>query len=1327
MELLDRVKALKDKLDRDKYRPGFQMVKPTTRANIRAGVSNVRAGVNRVKNSPKESYIHPLLRAPIKEIGQAATDLGKIFGTPLAYKTKTLPYARGLAETQSKEYEKLVTDATTAQKQGRLKLAKELLDQAQVVRNRARQTESFMTNPAANTLINFENKLGLTDRMVPPSIRGEMAGQTAVAGFRTALRARGLSNPELLAKSLPLMGYLGGGLGAISGGVSGYMQSPKGVLNKTIGTISGTFEGGAEGVGSAFASAPKVMGLNTITQPIFDRILDKSEFITKSEKLSNFLTKSGRFVVGGATNLGEDQIYTLATEGRLPNVLENGMSILMGGVAGTYYQKPDGTDIEFSDGSKLEWNAKAKRWQEVATKKFAKGKSMAKEALIKTKEGLKTIDEWRNQKVKIKGMDGKVREVNIRELGFIRLGPEVEEPKVRGVEPTLKGKLYHGTNDINASKIQQEGFKPFSKDSGVSLTDDPKIAQKFAEATAKAEGGVPKVIEVDASQTKPRTYFDKPESLGATDREYTILGKDIGKLRVKSEPTIPGKITQDQLMLPAKATPEDAVFGKGFVMSEPGKAPTKQQVKAKIKQANKETMMEMPKDLDPSSWKDRGTFSLSRNTMARNIKKVFGKDAKKIKAFLIDPLRKNNKNMVEWTNNAKRETKKLAKEYGIKPRSVEDSLVQDYGEGNIGIEQLKKASPDKWKQIVEFADYFRKQYDDALDLINSQRTKYGYKPIPKRKDYFRHFQEIGLYTEVVGMLKNTGDIPTHLASVSDLFKTGKPFTTTELQRLGGSYTKSAIDGFDNYINSVGRQMFHIDTVQRGRMLEKFINETSKNDKTFNLQRYNRNLHEWTNLVAGKTSKIDQAIINYAAGRGWMKLADFVRRRSSANMVGGNIASAITNIIPLTQSIATTDKGAALKAMSEAIGTPFMKDVSDFDGVKSSVLTTRYAEGRIAPKFGEKISKTAGALFDAIDKFTARSVVGGKYYENLSKGMEPEKAMNLADDYATRLLAQRNIGELPNILNNRTFGMIAQFQTEVNNQWSFLSQDIPELGGIKAASAFAQIAILSTVYNNLYEKMFGRRPAIDPIYYGLMLAGKTEETEGTEFKERIGPTLMEASEGVPFYGTRLPVSSALPDVMALAKGESDLKKEMIKPATYLLPPTGGGQIKKGIEGYNVASTGVSTTPTGRIRYTLDDPTTFDKARLVIGGQWAAPEAQEYLRNMGKSEASITHAKLKNMDPAEANKIIKEIKKNDKSLYSNILKAKKDDDMKITNKEKTIRNLPIKDGSRALSIAKELNKQKTIDEKRELIKRYKELKIITTDVNKQLLRMKKDGKL
>jgi len=735
-----------------------------------------------------------------------------------------------------------------------------------------------------------------------------------------------------------------------------------------------------------------------------------------------------------------------------------------------------------------------------------------------------------------------------------------------------------------------------------------------------------------------------------------------------------------------------------------------------------------PPELNFTKWKDKpqGILGGGRETMIRNIEDVAGKDAGKVKEFLITPLRKNDTKLAEWETSLRKEVEKKVRGWHIREGSNDDALVQAFGEKRISLPELKKQT-ENWRNVVKASDYFRQLYDNIIDAINKQRVAFGYEPIPKLTNYFRHFQDIGFASNMFGILGRKQDLPTEIAGITHIFSPGKPFTTAQLHRKGGPYTESAIGGINNYISSVGRQMFHIDSVQRGRALEKYIRQAGEQEAA-NLPSFVSNLHNWTNLVSGKKARFDRAFED-VGGRNIYKAANALRSRTGANMVGGNISSALTNFIPLTQAAATTEKRSFIKGLMESLSSPVAKNFNEIDGVKSSFLTRRFRKESIDPRGLRNVKEKAGWLFKAVDKFTAKTITAGKYFENLAKGMNPAKAMKQADDYAIRVLGERSIGELPNLINTKALGFITQFQMEVNNQASFLAKDIPKIakGNVaKAASMLAQIAIYSHLFNSIYEKVTGRRPAIDPIQYGKMMAGLTPETEGEDLAGRLTATGGEMLENVPFIGSRLPVTAALPDIPGAIAGETTWKKELAKPLFYVAPPFGGSQIRKTLSGLKTVKEGVSTTPTGRIRFKVKRnlPTAL---KAAIFGQWSLPEARAYVKTLGKSKSEIEYKRLSKLSPAEARAEALKIKKSNPSLFTQIKKRAKDEQLGTTKREKQVRTLPINDGSRVRMVVRELKKKKTDAEKRALILDWKAKGIITDSVMKQLREMAARGLL
>jgi len=112
-------------------------------------------------------------------------------------------------------------------------------------------------------------------------------------------------------------------------------------------------------------------------------------------------------------------------------------------------------------------------------------------------------------------------------------------------------------------------------------------------------------------------------------------------------------------------------------------------------------------------------------------------------------------------------------------------------------------------------------------------------------------------------------------------------------------------------------------------------------------------------------------------------------------------------------------------------------------------------------------------------------------------------------------------------------------------------------------------------------------------------------------------------------------------------------------------------------------------------------------------------------LGGQTAKQTYNSLKKLSPEEANRISKIIKQQNPTLYSNLVKIKKQANLGVSRREEKYINLNILE--RATKVADELNKLSTREEKNVLVKRYTQLGIITDDVKKQLLQMKRDGRL
>lgn len=726
-------------------------------------------------------------------------------------------------------------------------------------------------------------------------------------------------------------------------------------------------------------------------------------------------------------------------------------------------------------------------------------------------------------------------------------------------------------------------------------------------------------------QTSPLKISRTPELPASPSAPKGIkVGRTVPETQTTLPITLPPKDTPTPIKV--KGAMSDADYLKRY-----GKERAGQSIKVKPFKAE---------DYAFENWQDRNPLGLGRETLDRNIDRVAGADAPKLKQFLVDASRKNETDRAVFLNTLRQQTRSdIVDNLGIKPKSQESALVQRYGEGLIDDAELQKLAGNAAPNIKQAAQYFRNQYDTLLDQWNAVRSRYGYDPVPKRQDYFRHFQEIESGGNLLGIIKNAKDLPTNISGITDIFRPNKPFSTAEMRRLGSDTAQDAVSGFDNYLDAVSRQIYHLDTVQRGRSVENAIRKAAESNPEIELPNFVANLGDWTNMVSGKKSRVDRAA-EQVVGRKVYTIAQIARARTGANMVGANLSSAFTNYIPFTQSLATTSKPAAVKGMMSSLFSPFQKAPDVIDGVRSGFLTRRFVKDSIKETGVRRAAEVASKPFEFVDQFTSRSIVAGKYYENLAKGLNPQQAMKAADDYASKVITDRSVGQLPNLMETRTAGFLTQFQAEVNNQVSFLMRDIPEFANgnpAKIASALSQFIIFSYLFNTGYEKVMGRRPQIDPIQAGIDIYSASEQDNGKTPGENAIKATPQAlkeniAQGLPFSslftGGRLPVNAMMPDLNAIGKGISNigtdqpvlpqLYKGISGPLYYGVPPFGGGQIRKTAEGLYATSKGESVSPSGKQRFTIDQ-NPLNVAKAGIFGQYATNEGTQYIKGLNDNLA------------------------------------------------------------------------------------------------------------
>ena len=681
-------------------------------------------------------------------------------------------------------------------------------------------------------------------------------------------------------------------------------------------------------------------------------------------------------------------------------------------------------------------------------------------------------------------------------------------------------------------------------------------------------------------------------------------------------------------------------------------------------------------DLDEllSKAKRLSTFATVDNTPQRVIEKTFGYEAGQIiNDLTVNKVALNESEGIRWLNSRVEAIKNLSKKYGIKPGSKESRAAQIYGEGfwvneageyiTYGDMELAADFPDVKKQerIKKLGKdpEVRKMYDETLEAINEVRVRNGYPPIPKRADYFLHFRAMDDTFSRLGVPFNPNDIkakdlPTDLNGMTADLKPGKPFFASEMQRKGDKTTYDLLGGLERYMNSAKNQIYHVDDIQTFRAFRNYIadmfgqaNGLSDIDSLSpeeqeirikevydgHLSTFAKFLNEEANILAGKTALIDRGVEG-VLGRRAIQFLHEVNGQVGKNYVGWNVSSAGTNVLPIVEAMAKLPKVDMVRAFAQTVSNKFQND--GFVENDLALIRRRGAD-RFAKTFWQKISDPGYALMSAVDNLSSEVIVRAKYNElTRKKGMDSQKAHIRAGEWASRLMGDRSLGQMPQLYNSKTLGLITKFQLEVRNFLDSAFYDtiqeakVEDMSTAKKAakitSTMVQLAVFQHLFGKAFEAIAGYNPAFDIVENLIKLFGfdDDEESEDT-FGDNLEQALLGLRDDMPYLGTltggRIPIGSALP-IKEFITGKDSYGNEKDRLETigealpYYILPGGWGQIKKTAAGLQMFDEDLpvagSYTDSGNLRFPVED-TFGNKLQAGLFGQYASQNARDYFDN------------------------------------------------------------------------------------------------------------------
>ena len=722
-------------------------------------------------------------------------------------------------------------------------------------------------------------------------------------------------------------------------------------------------------------------------------------------------------------------------------------------------------------------------------------------------------------------------------------------------------------------------------------------------------------------------------------------------------------------------------------------------------------------------------FLYNRETAERNIRDVVKDKtlSDEIISIYFTPIHKAEADKTRYCNALVDRVKDLnLSRKVLKGNTVsEAAAVQIYGEATGSLKYLsenpeedakregktaaewEKVISDLWAQnplldkakIENAVEEFRAIYNALFEKLNEARVRNGYEPISYRAGYFPHFKAgaenlLQSFASSMGLDLSVDVLPTEINGRTHLFRPGTTWFSHAQKRQGTETSYDALEGFAKYLKGAADVIYHTDNIQRLRALARRIRynttdpavkerideirsredlslsekdiaiENELKESKYRLSEFVAWLDEYTNLLANKKSKHDRGV-EAEMGRRFYTVVNSAVKNTGANMIAGNMSSALTNFIPLTQANAYVGTKRLVQAQIETL-----QNMKSSDGLaeRSAFLTNRRGTKNLVQTWIEKGSEITGIPMEFVDHITSETIVRARFHQNVEQGMSEEAALEEADAFASRIMAGRSKGDMPTFFGSKNplLKIFTQFQLEVNNQFSDVFKDMPREFADKTKRSY--VAALFRYFlgawflNDLYERLYGRRPALDPVdlvneFVGDLTGYKVsnipgelldllwqgdpveiiEKVEKKHVSTAVDNLSVETAKQLPFIGNllgggRLPAANALPSVSGMlntlskdgmsAKDKTkSVAGDLLEWGAYTVLPFGGNQIKKMVQAGQTIFEGGAYKTNSQSEKLLQYPYFKDEGvqsvgnatRALIFGKSSLPQSREWVES------------------------------------------------------------------------------------------------------------------
>lgn len=683
----------------------------------------------------------------------------------------------------------------------------------------------------------------------------------------------------------------------------------------------------------------------------------------------------------------------------------------------------------------------------------------------------------------------------------------------------------------------------------------------------------------------------------------------------------------------------------------------------------------------------------------------------------LDTAKKNYVSHLEQETNDLYNT--VVKGMGIKNGSKESALVQDFGEKTLGkkylrkqgidpkevspeeldaanLQQLQKLSPNKWQKIVEADKFFREKYDSLIEQVNKVRGEiYPTSPdklVPKRNDYYHHFNELNGFEGVKNLFSNPANIDPRLEGLSPYTQPKSKWQGFMQKRGVGPYKSDAVGGFLKYVRAASHSINVDQVIPVLRGTAKDIANATTDSK--NANKIIEALVDHANDLAGKTNPYDRLAQKVLGRGGAWKAVNWLNSRVRSNMILGNLGTVVAQYGNLPWGIGKA-KWSSLPGLKNTLKqtTKELFHGEKNDPIYQSTFMKERYQDHLFRRFDQKLlqqpKKFAVWAMETADQQATRFIWNSLYHKAKKEGIKD--AVKYADYETRKTVAGRGIGEVPILQKAKTFQVFAPFTLEVGNQWKVLSQMV----GKKDAAGIITALVASYGINKAAEEIRGSSGVsfdpIDAIIEGYMkkdgnveqkslhaLASLAGESIGNIPGGNILTQMVNTEKRIPF--TDLKFKDAFGERNPNRYGTGLVLSKAFEDPAYVALPFGASQMRKTSKGLDaLKNKGVYVPGNNPIPYPIVDgpkkklmypvnPNTFEKVKLPLFGPSATSDAKAYYDNkrvpLNETQTDI-YRRLGKEEKTDLYNFLR-IAKNKPSLKGKITRVEKN--QKLSDEEK-----------------------------------------------------------